>query len=111
MALYNHCPILLCPHVVMALCSYGPIQLWPYVVMALCSNSPISRTAKLLVVPAAHDALAGEARRCPRRRRRRHVHCAGIDVPVLKMTASARAFQRRAARAYILVALYRYGPI
>ena len=30
--------------------------------------------------------------------RRRHVYCAGVDVPVPKMTASARAFQRRVVR-------------
>ena len=36
--------------------------------------------------------------------RRRHVYRAGIGVPALKMTASARAFQRCVARAYILTA-------
>ena len=36
--------------------------------------------------------------------RRRHVCRAGIGVPVLKGTASARAFQRCAPRAYILMA-------
>ena len=34
----------------------------------------------------------------------RHVYRAGIGVPVLKMTASARAFQRCVARAHILTA-------
>ena len=39
------------------------------------------------------------------RHRRRHVHCAGTCAPVLKkkMTASARAFQRRIARAHTCV--------
>ena len=46
--------------------------------------------------------------------RRRHVYRAGIGVPVLKMTASARAFQRCVARActviaYAVMALYSYG--
>ena len=67
--------------------------------------------------PASRHLLAKVARQerpslC--RRRRRHVYRAGIGVPVLKMTASARAFQQCAARAYILMAdiamaLYSHG--
>ena len=36
----------------------------------------------------------------PYRHRRRYVHRAGTDVPVLRMTAPARAFQRYKARAH-----------
>ena len=53
------------------------------------------------------DCIAFSTMSCEslgRLHRRRYVYWAGIGVPVLKPTASARAFERRAARAYINMA-------
>ena len=48
---------------------------------------------------AANDAGGSALMRPLFRHRRQHAFCAGIDVPVLKITASARLLQRCAAHA------------
>ena len=87
----------------MALYSYGHIQLWPYIVMAEVTDGSSSSHWTADALLAVGGSLAFEQRLAVDllhaslvrfffvyRHRRRRVYCAGMDVPVLKRTASAR---------------------
>ena len=64
-----------------------------------CPMAPWSITHLCLKRRRNHREDTGQSDRLPSghtpfRHRRLHVYCSGTDVPVLEMTASARAFQR-----------------